>query len=80
MANGLTILHAIKATLRANDIRFLKEVVDAGVPIEKNAFTDYFHHNASKAIKQLASELSSVADMPDLALYCNQAVKKLNSG
>lgn len=78
MADGLTILHAIKAALRADDIRFLKEVVDAGVPIEKNTFTAYFHHDADKAIQQLASELSSAANMPDLALYCNQALNKLS--
>lgn len=79
-ADGLTILHAIKAALRADDIRFLKEVVDTGVPIEKNGLTDHFHHDASKAIQQIASLLSSAANMPDLDLYCTQAVKKLNLG
>jgi len=64
--DSLTLLHAIKASLRADDLKFLTLVVDAGVPIEKNGFMDHFHEDPQQAITRIAVKLSAENGSLDL--------------
>jgi hypothetical protein len=74
--DGVTFLHAIKASLRANNIQFLKEVVDAKIPIEASPLADFYQSKPSEAILKLADQLYGATQALDFRPLCKNAVDK----
>src|SRR5262249_51837130 len=76
-ADSLTIFHAMKACLRAGDLRFLRELAHAGIhiPIEKSSFTFFFDRDPVKAIRILASKLSAKNGILNFTGYCHQILR-----
>jgi hypothetical protein len=73
--DSLTILHAIKASLRKNDIRYLMEVVDAGVPIESNLAVLQYDSDPADGLVKLAVRLTVSNGPLDVSNLCARAVK-----
>ena len=72
--NGTTFFHAIKASLRANNLQFLHAVVAANVPISASSLTTVYHSNTAKAITQLAERLYKASSVLDLRPLCHKAI------
>lgn len=73
--DAYTILHAIKASLKAGDINFLKEVVDAGVPIERNLAALHYDDDPAQGLQKLAARLTISNGTLDLNYLCKKAIK-----
>ncbi len=77
--DSMTIHHAIKASLRANNIQFLQAVVDAKVPIKSSSLTTFYHSKPEKAIRVLAARLYKASDALDLRPLCKKAAMNRHS-
>lgn len=74
LMDGVTFLHAIKASLRANNIQFLMEVVDAKVPIEASPLTDFYQSKPPEAIMKLVDKLYETTQAMDFRPLCKKAI------
>jgi hypothetical protein len=73
--DGVTLFHAIKASLRANNIQFLEAVVNANVPIKPSFLNNVYDSNPKEAIIQLANLLYKRTQALDLRPLCMEAVQ-----
>jgi hypothetical protein len=77
--DSITIYHAIKASLRANNIQFLKAVVDGKVPMKSSSLTTFYHSKPEKAITLLADRLYKASNALDLRPLCKKATMNRQS-
>ncbi len=73
--DSVTLFHAIKASLRANNIQFLQAVVNANVPIKPSFLTNVYDSNPREAIIQLANLFYKRTQSLDLRPLCMEAVQ-----